>query len=76
MINIKSPIWHSQSVGISKYKVHPGNNEVNILYKDCTGERVFPNVFKIDATKIRKCPIQMCKGVPLYIVPIKEMSNE
>ena len=76
MINIKSPIWSSQSVGIAKRRVVPGNNEVNILYKDCTGERVYPNTFKIDATKIRKCPIQMVKGVALYIVPIEEMSNE
>ena len=76
MINIKSPIWSSQSVGISKYKVKPGTNEVQITYRDIEGRRIYPNVFSIDSIKIRKCPIQMVKSVPLYIVPIKEMSNE
>jgi len=71
--NIKVPIWkHGRMVGLNVQNVGT-HNEVNILWENKEGERIYPNPMYIGIDKVRACDIEPVKKYPniqLYIVPV------
>jgi len=71
IIKIKEPIWKDRSVGISRYKLVPGVNFVEIEYIDKKGVKVFPHLYGMDKNKIMGYPKDYDKPF-LHIVPIAD----
>lgn len=62
-INILEPIWKDESVGLDLAKCAVGDTiEVQILYKNIHGVRVYPFVYTIPAYRVKEYPTQMRKG--------------
>jgi len=77
-IKIKAPIWKKpRSVGIASYKI-TGNLKIEILYKDKSGEKLYPNPFYITKEKALSYPTQYLSkhDLTLYIIPIKDLDLE
>jgi len=72
-LKIKEPIWISRSVGIAAKRAF-ADLEIEILYKDKYGNRVFPGVYKITKEKIITYPYRYIGGNRIYIVPIKDLT--
>lgn len=72
MIKIKEPIWKNRSVGIAESKMLDEVIEVEILYKDKTGNRLYPGIYKMNWAKAMTYPKQVIRGVNLRIIPIKD----
>lgn len=60
-IKIREPIWYNKSVGIADDKI-VDDLEVEILFKDRTGNRVFPGRYQITAFKARLHPVAYHRG--------------
>lgn len=76
-IYIKKPIWNTQSIGISKKNLKDNITEVEILYTDTAGNRVYPGVYLMKTDQIKKYPIRDYPGTPpLHVVPIDEFEIE
>ena len=78
MIEIKTPIWKTRSIGIADYKLGTIWTEIKITYKDKYGNLMYPNVFKMLSSKIKTYPRDK-KHPFLYVVPINDFqggSNE
>ena len=72
-IKIKQPIWKDRSVGIASYIYD--DIEIEILAKNKDGVKHFPNKFLVHKQDLIRYPVQtFSKGVPVRIVPIKELS--
>ena len=74
-IYIKAPIWHSRSVGIAEHKISLGGaTEVEIVYEDKNGERIYPDVYEVTMREAIRYPRQRVQGgVVLRIIPINEL---
>lgn len=71
---IRSPIWKNRSVGINDAHLTPGgNNEIEILYEDKNGNRVYPHIYQITTARAKIYPVQHIKGSILRIIPIKDL---
>ena len=70
--NINTPVWkHGRMVGLNIQNVGT-HNEVNILWKNKEGERIYPNPMYVSGEKVRSCeiePVKKYSSVRLYIVP-------
>lgn len=79
---IKEPIWNIRSflpnsfgrgVGIAKSKIGQEDAIIEIVYKDKSGERLYPKPFKLERFKIDYMPVKNVKGTELVIIPISEL---
>ena len=71
-LNIKVPIWKNRSVGIADRLLND-DVEINILYKDKNGNRMFPATYIAKKELVKKFPVQFIRGLKLYIVPIAKL---
>lgn len=74
-INIEAPIWGHQKVGIAEWRLNVDIIEVDILYKDKSGRKVYPHLYRISRAKAMTYPTQMTKGTKLRIIPIAEFQE-
>jgi len=74
-IEIRSPIWSTMSIGIAEHRVPPfGKVEVEIIYCEKPGVRMFPDVYAVDREQLMKYPRQIISDrVALRIIPIKDL---
>jgi len=70
MIKIRKPIWKTRSVGINSNKIISDEVTVEILYKDKSGNRLYPGIYFMSSGKAKLYPIQIVKGNKLHIIPI------
>jgi len=72
---IKEPIWMSKSIGIAEKRTH-ADLEIQILYKDYLGNRIYPGKYFITKEKIITYPYQYTNtgNNKLYIVPIRDLT--
>ena len=71
---IRQPIWGQKAVGIAETKL-ADVTLIEIVYKDRSGNRVFPATYSIKLEKAMTYPIQMIKKVSLRIIPIKDLDE-
>ena len=69
LFKIKAPIWKNKSIGLNENKLDE-NNEIEILYKDRAGERLWPDKYKITKKEALSYSLMVVKGIRLRIVPI------
>lgn len=73
-LQIRSPIWASRSVGIAEHKIGLQGIDLEIIYKDKLGNRVYPFIYHINREKIIKYPIKVINDtIKLRIVPIADL---
>ena len=72
--NIEEPIWKDRSVGLAEDKMSTYLMEVNILYKNKDGKRLYPNPMYITKTKAMMYPKMLKKCVKLRIIPIRDLN--
>lgn len=73
---IRFPIWGTQSIGIAKKNIKESVMEIEILYKDKAGNRVYPNVYRMETSKMRKYPVRSFGNTPeLHIIPITDFEE-
>lgn len=74
-INIRYPIWKTNSVGIAEYKIDD-DIEVEIEYKLMDGKKLYPNHYQMSKDKALSYPTQVAKrDVVLRIIPIKDFEE-
>lgn len=74
-IEIRSPIWSTKSIGIAEHRVPPfGYVEVEIMYCEKPGVRMFPDRYAVTMEQLLKYPRQIINSkVALRIIPIKDL---
>ena len=72
-LKIKEPIWISRSVGIAAKRAFV-DLEIEIMYKDSYGNKVYPATYKITKEKIITYPYRYIGGNRIYIIPIKDLT--
>jgi len=73
-ITIKVPIWKEpRSIGIAGWRLTGERIEIEIVYKNKEGERLYPERYYIDCDSARKYPAQVVSGTKLFVIPIKEL---
>ncbi len=73
-IKIKYPIWKTRSVGIAEHTLGRDGIDIEILYEDKQGNRIYPHVYHISRANIIKYPVQILRGfIKLRIVPIDRL---
>lgn len=75
LFKINTPVWGGRKVGLAIHKLGQ-HNEVQILYKDSNGERVYPQPFYISREQALGYPTQPVKKHPyiiLAVIPINDM---
>jgi len=81
IFRIKEPIWKNKSVGLNEAHLE-ANNEVEVLWKDRHGERLWPYTYTVtkELAMTKEVMIVRGRGIPagkqirLRIVPISELS--
>lgn len=72
-LQIEKPIWNTESVGIAARRLVDGTSmDVTIAYEDSHKQLVYPYVYRMACSKMRKYPTQMIKGTLLHIIPIED----
>ena len=71
-LNINTPIWKNKAVGIAERLLND-DVEIEILYKDKNGNRLYPATYTIKKELAKKFPVQFIRGIKLYIVPIAKL---
>jgi hypothetical protein len=72
-IRINFPIWKTRSVGIAENRIID-DLEIEILYQDKNGNRLYPSRYYISRSEALNHPTQtLPSGVKLRIIPIAEM---
>ena len=71
-LNINVPIWKTKSIGIAD-RLLTDDVEINILYIDKHGNRMFPDTYIAKKELVKKFPVQFIRGVALHIVPIAKL---
>ena len=71
-LNIKIPIWKNKAVGIAERLLND-DVEINILYKDKNGNRLYPATYIAKKELVKKFPVQFIRGIKLHIVPIAKL---
>lgn len=81
-LELKKPIWGSglrghESFGIANYRLKgEGIIEVECIYKNRFGNRVFPSIYRISKEKARTFPVQTVNGgVKLHVIPKSEFEE-
>jgi hypothetical protein len=76
-IKIKEPIWKSKSVGIAdKHLQMKDFVEIEILYKQKDGTRLYPGVFRMSVRQVKSYPQQVFgNGLKLRVVPIVDLQQ-
>lgn len=69
---INTPIWKTRSVGLAKDKMNSDVLEVEILYRDKQGKRIYPHVYEINKEQSLRYSTQRIKGHILYLIPIED----
>jgi hypothetical protein len=73
-LQIQKPIWKTRSVGIAEHKIGQSGIDIEIIYKDTQGNRLYPHVYTITRERLLKCPTQVVmNNVRLRIVPINDL---
>jgi len=73
---IKFPVWGSQSIGIADKNIKGVEMEIEILYEDQAGNRVYPNVYRMVTKKMKKYPTRSFGNTPpLHIIPIADFEE-
>ena len=77
-IEIRSPIWKDLSIGIAEHRVPTfGYIEVEIIYCQKPGVRMFPDVYAVTREQLMKYPRQLIltptRDIALRIIPIKDL---
>jgi len=69
---IRTPIWNGgkRYVGLAEYRLSGLWTTFNITYCNKKGELIYPNQFRIKTKDVLNCPIEMCGGMKLRIVPL------
>lgn len=73
-IKINSPIWATRSIGIADWKIND-DLQIDILYCNKMGSRVYPYSFSLSREKAKTYPIQKWRGLDLRIIPIKDLTE-
>jgi len=73
---IEKPIWKNRSVGINLASCNPSDEiEIEILYKNKKGYRIYPYLYSITAKELHKYPTFKAHGnVMLHVIPIDKLS--
>ena len=71
-IQIREPIWKTRSIGIAEHKIRDVI-EVEILYQNQFGERLWPDVYYINRNQALQYPVQDWRGIRLRIIPIADL---
>lgn len=74
-IKIRTPIWKTRSVGIADFRLDGDVVRVEILYKDKSGNRVYPGIYEMEVERVTKYHIQRVRGVNLHIIPIRDFKK-
>lgn len=71
---INKPVWKTKSVGIAASRLISGTTmEINIDYKDASGQLVYPYKYRMACSKMKQYPTQTVKGgVKLHVIPIAD----
>lgn len=70
---INKPVWNTDSVGIAARRLVVGTTmEINIDYKDITGQLIYPYKYRMACSKMKRYPTQTVKGTVLHIIPIAD----
>jgi len=72
-LRIKEPIWITRSIGIAAKRTF-ADLEIEILYKDKYGNRVYPAKYFIKKEDILGYPFQFIGRNKIHIVPIKYLT--
>jgi hypothetical protein len=73
LLKIKEPIWKTRSVGVASKRAF-ADLEIEILYKDKFGNRVFPATYRIKKERIIYYPYQYIGRNRIYIIPIADLT--
>ena len=73
ILKIKEPIWINRSIGIAAKRAF-ADLEIEIMYKDSYGNKVYPAVYKISKEKIITYSYRYIGRNRIYIVPIKDLT--
>lgn len=78
-IEIRSPIWGQKAIGIHPRKVVRGLNQIDIIYKESSGFRLYPKSYIAEDTFIksfRKQGFQTKVGmIKLIVIPIRDLEE-
>lgn len=70
---INKPVWNTQSVGVATKRLVSGTTmEIDIDYKDASGQLVYPYKYRMACSKMKQYPTQSVKGTVLHIIPIAD----
>lgn len=75
-IQIRCPIWNGgkRVVGIAEYKLGAVNTDIEIMYRNRFGERIYPFVYTMTRSEIAKYPVKIVGcGVRLRLIPIADL---
>ena len=73
LLKIKEPIWMSRSVGVAAKRAF-ADLEIQIMYKNKYGNKVYPATYKIRKEKIITYPFRYIGRNRIYIRPIKDLT--
>ncbi len=74
-IEIRVPIFSTMFIGIAEHRIPPfGYVEVEIIYCEKPGVRMFPDRYAVTREQLLKYPRQIISSrVALRIIPIKDL---
>jgi len=72
LFKIKEPIWKTRSVGLNEDRLEE-ENFVQILYKNKSGEKLYPSTYRMSKERVLSFPLQILREIRLRIVPIIEL---
>ncbi|MAH46902.1 hypothetical protein CMI37_13815 [Candidatus Pacearchaeota archaeon] len=72
---IRAPMWGTQKVGLAEKRMFHDVLEVNILYADKRGNRLYPHLYHILRARALGYPTQLVKGTLLRVIPIADMEE-
>ena len=74
--NIGTPMWSTQSIGLSESRINRHQIlDVSILHKDASGNRTFPDKYRITKKFAEKYPKRMFRNMreQMYVIPIDDL---
>lgn len=73
-LKIRYPIWKTRSVGIAEFKIGQADIDLEIEYRDKTGNRLYPHIYTVSREKLAKCPVQIFRNnVRVRVISIKDL---
>ena len=73
-VKIKVPIWQGRQVGIDETLIGSEGVNVEILYKDKSGKKLYPHLYHASKYLALCMPGKIIKGVKLRIIPISMLT--